>query len=178
MIGSKKNAALVEDSRYKRSSALTIPAIWVNRLYLVRARRKIEIMIRDHRKRIVLIDDHLLVRQGLERLLNASDEFVVWEEAGDAVEGMEMVREMRPDAVIVDVGLPGSDGIELTKQLLSEFPNLVVLILSMHEEPEYAVRAMEAGAMAYVVKSEAIDALRTALRNAFAGRRTFSLLEK
>jgi DNA-binding NarL/FixJ family response regulator len=77
----------------------------------------------DKRKRIVLVDDHALVRQGLERLLNVGDEFVVCEEAGDATEGMEMVREMRPDAVIVDVGLPGGpDGIELTEKLRSEFP--------------------------------------------------------
>ena len=124
------------------------------------------------------IDDHLVMRQGLERLLNAGREFVVCEEASNAAEGMEMVREMRPDAVIVDVGLPGPDGIELTKQLRNEFPHLVVLILSAHEEPEYAVRAMLAGAMGYVVKNEGIDALRTALRNALIGKRTFSLLEK
>ncbi len=132
----------------------------------------------DSRKCIVLIDDHLVVRQGLERLLNIGDEFVVCEEAGDAAEGMEMVREMRPDAVIVDVGLPGGDGIELTKQLLKEFPHLIVIILSAHEEPEYAVRALHAGAMAYVLKSEPIDTLRQALRMAFSGRRTFAVLEK
>ena len=135
-------------------------------------------MLGNLRKRIVLIDDHLVMRQGLERLLNAGREFVVCEEASNAAEGMEMVREMRPDAVIVDVGLPGPDGIELTKQLRNEFPHLVVLILSAHEEPEYAVRAMLAGAMGYVVKNEGIDALRTALRNALIGKRTFSLLEK
>lgn len=135
-------------------------------------------MLGDLRKRIVLIDDHLVMRQGLERLLNAGREFVVCEEASNAAEGMEMVREMRPDAVIVDVGLPGPDGIELTKQLRNEFPHLVVLILSAHDEPEYAVRAMLAGAMGYVVKNEGIDALRTALRNALIGKRTFGLLEK
>ena len=135
-------------------------------------------MLGNLRKRIVLIDDHLVMRQGLERLLNAGREFVVCEEASNAAEGMEMVREMRPDAVIVDVGLPGPDGIELTKQLRNEFPHLVVLILSAHEEPEYAVRAMLAGAMGYVVKNEGIEALRTALRNALIGKRTFNLLEK
>ena len=135
-------------------------------------------MLGNLRKRIVLIDDHIVMRQGLERLLNAGREFVVCEEASNAAEGMEMVREMRPDAVIVDVGLPGPDGIELTKQLRNEFPHLVVLILSAHEEPEYAVRAMLAGAMGYVVKNEGIEALRTALRNALVGKRTFSLLEK
>jgi DNA-binding NarL/FixJ family response regulator len=135
-------------------------------------------MIGDHRKRIVLIDDHVMVREGLERLLNLGDEFVVCEEASDAREGIEMVREMNPDAVIVDVGLPGRDGIELSKELLSEFPHLIVLILTAHEEPEWAARAMLAGARGYILKSEGIDALRTALRNAFSGKKTFSLLEK
>ena len=129
----------------------------------------------DKRKRIVLVDDHALVRQGLERLLNIGDEFVVCEEAGDAAEGIEMVREMRPDTVIVDVGLPGGpDGIELTEKLRSEFPALVVLILSAHEEPEFVRRAARAGAMGYVLKNEAVETLRTALRNAFKGKRIFS----
>ena len=131
-------------------------------------------MFGDNRKRIILIDDHSLVRQGLERLLNACDEFVVYEEAGDAAEGMEMVRELRPDAVIVDVGLPGGeDGIALTEKLVAEFPAIVVLILSAHDEPEYAQRAAAAGAMGYVLKNDAVDTLRMALRNAFKGKRTF-----
>jgi len=131
-------------------------------------------MLGDNRKRIVLIDDHLLVRQGLERLLNAGDEFVVCEEAGDAREGLEIVRELRPDAVIIDVGLPGGeDGIALTEKLLAEFPNIVVLILSAHDEPKYMRRAADAGAMGYLLKNDAVDALRMALRNAFKGKRTF-----
>jgi len=132
-------------------------------------------MLGDNRKRIVLIDDHLIVRQGLERLLNAGDEFVVCEETGDAVTGMDLVRELRPDGVIVDVGLPdGMDGIELTRKLREEFPSLTVLILSAHDEPEYIRRAAEAGAMAYVLKNTSIESLRLALRRAFNGRRTFS----
>jgi two-component system response regulator NreC len=103
-------------------------------------------------------------------LLNAGDEFVVCEEAGDAAEGMEMVRELRPDAVIVDVELPGGeDGIALTEKLVAEFPAIVVLILSAHDEPEYAQRAAAAGAMGYVLKNDAVDTLRMALRNAFKG---------
>ena len=130
-------------------------------------------MFGDDRKRIVLIDDHLLVRQGLERLLNAGDEFVVCEEAGDATRGIEMVRETRPDAAIVDVGLPGGDGIQLTEELRAEFPELVVVILSAHDEPEYARRAARAGAMAYIQKDDAVENLKLALRNAFKGKRTF-----
>lgn len=134
-------------------------------------------MLTERRKRIVLIEDHLVVRQGLERLLNATDQFVVCEEAGDAIEGLEMVREMRPDGVVVDVELPGCDGIELTRKLLAEFPHLVVVILSMHEEPEYADRAKEAGAMAYILKSNAIEALQVALDKAFGGHQTFGEIE-
>ncbi|HJT80346.1 MAG TPA: response regulator transcription factor [Chthoniobacterales bacterium] len=132
----------------------------------------------DQRKRIVLIDDHAVVRQGLERLLNLGDEFVVCEEAGNAEEGIEMVREMQPDAVVVDIELPGADGIELTRSLLTEFPHLIVIALSAHEEPELAIQAMNAGAMAYVIKSEGIDALLGALRNAFNRKRSFAVLEK
>ena len=135
-------------------------------------------MLNDQRKRIVLIEDHVLVRQGLERLLNLSDEFVVCEEAGDATDGIEMVRETQPDAVIVDVELRDEDGIEVTELLLHEFPHLTVIALSAHEEPELALRAMQAGAMAYVLKNEGIDALLIALRNAFNRKRTFDILEK
>lgn len=135
-------------------------------------------MMTDHRKRIVLIDDHIVVREGLERLLNFGDEFVVCEAAGDGNEGLEVVREMRPDAVIIDVALPGADGIEVTRQLIANFPQLIVLILSAHEEPEWALRAMHAGAMAYVQKSEGIEALLNALRDAFKGRRTFNVPDK
>jgi DNA-binding NarL/FixJ family response regulator len=131
-------------------------------------------MLGDKRKRILLVDDHALVRQGLERLLNLGDEFVVCEEAGTAAEGIELVRELRPDAVIVDVGLPGgTNGIQLTRKLRDQFPNVVVLILSAHDEPKYVRGAAEAGAMGYVLKNEAIENLRIALRRAFTGRRTF-----
>ena len=131
-------------------------------------------MLEDDRKRIVLIDDHLLLREGVERLLNLGDEFVVCEDAGTAAEGIEMVREMRPDAVVVDVGLPGgTDGFAVTRQLLGEFPHLVIIVLSAHDEPEFAAHALAAGAMAYVRKGAGADELRSALRDAFKGKRRF-----
>lgn len=130
-------------------------------------------MLADPRKRIVLIEDHVLFRQGLERLLNTGDEFVVIEEAGEADEGLEVIRELRPDAVIVDIGLPGErNGIDLTESLRCEFPNLVVIILSAHDEPEYRERALAAGAVAYLRKDEAIDTLRAVLREALSQRVT------
>ena len=131
-------------------------------------------MFRDYRKRIVLIDDHPIVRQGLERLLSSGDEFVVIDEAGSALDALDAVRETLPDAVVVDIELPDFDGIELTRRLLHEFPSLVVVVLSAHEEAEFAARALAAGAMAYVAKNEAIEKLRMALTNAFLGKRTFA----
>ena len=125
------------------------------------------------RKRIVIIDDHRLLRQGLERLLNSTDEFVVCGEAGAAKEGLAVVRETKPDAVIVDVGLPDKDGLELTREMKEELPNLPVIVLSMHEEEHFAERARQAGAMAYVVKHEAIEKLESALRDAIKGYPTF-----
>jgi two-component system response regulator NreC len=131
-------------------------------------------MLGDNRKRLILIDDHILVRQGLERLLNLGDKFVVCEETGDAASGLELVRELRPDGVIVDACLHyGTDGIDLTKKLLEEFPAIVVLILSAHDDPEYIHRAAKAGAMGYVVKSAPFETLELALINAFNGKRTF-----
>jgi len=132
-------------------------------------------MLGDNRKRLILIDDHILVRQGLERLLNLGDKFVVCEETGDAASGLELVRELRPDGVIVDACLHyGTDGIDLTKKLLEEFPAIVVLILSAHDDPKYIHRAAKAGAMGYVVKSASFETLEQALINAFNGKRTFT----
>lgn len=131
-------------------------------------------MLGDDRKRIILIDDHALLRQGLERLINAGNEFVICEETGTAAQGLELVREMRPDGAVVDVSLPDMDGIDLTRQLIAEVPTLTVIILSGHEGPEYEARALAAGAMGYVGKNEAIDELIVALRNAFHGKRHFS----
>jgi DNA-binding NarL/FixJ family response regulator len=127
--------------------------------------------VKTKRKRIVIVDDHVLLRQGLERLLDLTDEFLVCGQAGNAAEGLAVVRKTRPDAVIVDVSLPDTNGIELTRQLVSEFPKLPVLILSMHDEAEFGARARKAGAIAYILKSEAIERLHTALSNALAGRR-------
>jgi len=131
-------------------------------------------MLGDNRKRLILIEDHNLVRQGLECLLNLGDKFVVCEETGDAESGLELVRELRPDGAIIDVCLhSGTDGIDLTKKLLEEFPAIVVLILSAHNDPEYMRRAAKAGAMGYVIKTASFETLQRALLSAFNGIRTF-----
>src|SRR5438874_7816672 len=126
------------------------------------------------KQRILLVDDHPVLRKGLVRLIDSKNEFVVCGEASTAVDAMTLIQELEPDLVIVDIGLPGASGIELTKTIHVEFPKLPVLILSMHEEGLYATRALRAGATGYIVKQDAIDNIAAALREALNGRRYLS----
>ncbi len=122
-------------------------------------------------KRIVVVDDHPLFRKGLEQLINSSDDaFSICGEAGDAAEGMSVIRQLKPDLVIVDLSLPGANGIELIKNIRAEFQKLPVLILSMHDESLYALRALRAGAQGYVMKQEALENVVNAIREVLAGR--------
>ena len=127
-----------------------------------------------HGKRVVIVDDHPLIRRGLERMIHSGDGFTVCGEAGNAAEAMEVVESTKPDLAIVDVGLPGEDGIELTRRLVAKFPKMAVLILSMHEEPEYAARALRAGARGYMVKHDAVEKIDTALTQVLTGNRYLS----
>ncbi len=128
----------------------------------------------QNKKRVLLVDDHPVLRKGLARLIDSKEEFAVCGEASTAVDAMALIREVEPDLVIVDIGLPDTSGIELTKTIRAEFEKLPVLILSMHEEALYATRALRAGAMGYIVKQDAIDNIAAALRDALNGRRYLS----
>src|SRR5262245_33242333 len=121
-----------------------------------------------NKKRVLLVDDHPVLRKGLVRLIDSKDEFAVCGEASTANDAMTMIREINPDLAIVDIGLPGTSGIELTKTIRAEFPKLPILVLSMHEEALYATRALRAGAMGYIVKQDAIDNITVALQEALA----------
>jgi len=122
-------------------------------------------------KRIVIVDDHPLFRKGLEQLISSSDDaFAICGEAGDAAEGMSLIRQLKPDLAIVDLSLPGANGIELIKNIRAEFQKLPVLILSMHDESLYALRALRAGAQGYVMKQEALENVINAIREVLAGR--------
>jgi len=130
--------------------------------------------VQPNKKQILLVDDHPVLRKGLVRLIDSKNEFVVCGEASTAVEAITLIRELEPDLVIVDIGLPGASGIELTKTIRAEFPQLAVLILSMREEALYATRALRAGATGYIVKQDAIDNIANALRETLNGRRYLS----
>jgi len=121
-------------------------------------------------KRIVLVDDHPLFRKGLQELIHSEADFAVCGEAGNAAEAMEVIRKLNPDMAIVDLSLPGANGIELIKNIRSEFPKLPILVLSMHDESLYALRALRAGAEGYVMKHEAMANVFQAIREVFNGR--------
>src|SRR5207248_394313 len=127
---------------------------------------------RDSRgaKRIVIVDDHPLFRKGLEQLIHSEEAFAVCGEADNASEAMEVIRKLHPDLVIVDLSLPGANGIELIKNIRAEFPKLPILVLSMHEESLYALRALRAGAEGYVMKHEAMANVIHAIHEVFNGR--------
>jgi len=121
-------------------------------------------------KRIVIVDDHPLFRKGLQEMIHSDGTFAVCGEAGNAAEAMEIIRKLNSDLAIVDLSLPGANGIELIKNIRAEFPRLPILVLSMHDESLYAVRALRAGADGYVMKHEAMANVIQAIREVFDGR--------
>jgi DNA-binding NarL/FixJ family response regulator len=121
-------------------------------------------------KRLLIVDDHPLFRKGLEELIHSDANFAVCGEADNAAEAMEVIRKLNPDMAIVDLSLPGANGIELIKNIRAEFPSLPVLVLSMHDESLYALRALRAGADGYVMKHEAMANVIQAIRDVFNGR--------
>jgi DNA-binding NarL/FixJ family response regulator len=121
-------------------------------------------------KRIVIVDDHPLFRKGLEQLIHSDGAFAICGEASSAPEAMDVIRKLDPDLAIVDLSLPGANGIELIKNIRAEFPKLPILVLSMHDESLYALRALRAGAEGYVMKHEAMANVIHAIHDVFNGR--------
>jgi DNA-binding NarL/FixJ family response regulator len=121
-------------------------------------------------KRIVIVDDHPLFRKGLEELIHSDGGFAVCGEAGTAAEAMNVIRKLSPDLAIIDISLPGANGIELIKNIRAEFRKLPILVLSMHDETLYALRAIRAGAEGYVMKHEAMANVVHAIHEVFDGR--------
>ena len=119
--------------------------------------------------RVVIADDHTILREGLRQLLGASADVEVVAEAADGHEVLARVRNLDFDVLLLDMSMPGKSGIELIKHVKSEKPKLRVLVLSMHEETQYAVRAIKAGASGYVTKDSAGTQLVTAIRRVAGG---------
>ena len=119
--------------------------------------------------RIVLADDHTIVREGLKQILAGAEDFEVVDEARDGHEVMARVRELEFDVLLLDMSMPGKSGVELIRQVKAEKPRLRILVLSMHEEHQYAVRAIRAGASGYLTKESAAGELVAAIRKVAGG---------
>ena len=119
--------------------------------------------------RILLIDDHPLLRQGIAQTLEAEPDLEVAAQCGDAEEALAVFDDVAPDLVITDVSLPGMNGLELTKNLLTLHPGLPILVVSRHDEELYAERSVRAGARGYVSKLAAGDQIVAAVRRVLRG---------
>lgn len=119
--------------------------------------------------RILIADDHAIVRGGLKQLLSEQTDILVAGEAENGLEALAQIREQSFDVVMMDMSMPGRSGIELIKQVKAEKPKLAILVLSMHKEEQYAVRALKAGARGYLTKESAPEQLVAAIRKVAGG---------
>jgi DNA-binding NarL/FixJ family response regulator len=119
--------------------------------------------------KVLLADDHSIVRAGLRRIIEESDEIEVIAEADDGRMAIQMARDNSPDVAVVDISMPGLDGLEVISQLKIYLPGLPIIILTMHEEEQYVVRAIEAGAMGYITKRSAPEHIVKAIHQVISG---------
>jgi len=124
--------------------------------------------------RILVCDDHPIVRRGLREILEQAGAPVTVGEAASAAEGLALARKQSWDTVVLDITMPGRSGLELLKELKSERPNVPVLVLSVHPAEQYAVRVLRAGASGYLTKESAPEELLTAIRHIVRGGRYIS----
>ncbi len=124
--------------------------------------------------RVFLADDHAIVREGLVTLLATQADLAVVGTATNGHEALLQVRTLQPDVVILDISMPGQDGIETTRQLLVQWPRLPVVILSMHSGAQHVFHALEAGARGYLLKESAAREIIEAVRMVYTGRRYLS----
>ena len=119
--------------------------------------------------RILLADDHTVLRESLAAVLRTSGDCVVVGEASDGIEAIERAMTLRPDVAVVDISMPRLSGIEVTRRIATQLPRTRVLVLTMHEEEEYVLHMIRAGASGYLVKRAATAELLTAVRAIAAG---------
>ena len=124
--------------------------------------------------RVLLADDHALIRSGIATLLQSNKDFVVVGEAEDGEEAVRKTGELKPTVVVLDLSMPKLSGIDATKQITKKYPEVNVLVLTMHENEEYVYQILKSGAAGYVLKSAGKEELITAIRAAAKGEKFFS----
>ncbi len=124
--------------------------------------------------RILLADDHDIVRVGMRALLESQSDFKIVGEAGDGPQAIQLTRQLIPDLIVLDLMLPYLNGLDVMRQIHSEYPNIRIVILSMNDNEAYVVEAFVCGANAYVLKQSTSEDLVLAVRNSLAGKRYLS----
>lgn len=120
--------------------------------------------------KVMLVDDHSIVRAGLRRIIEESEDIEVITEASNGREAIRLAHQHPPDIAIIDISMPDLDGLEVTGRLLTDYPHLPILILTMYEEAQYAIKAIEVGAKGYITKKSAPEQLVAAIRKVFNGQ--------
>ncbi|WP_265416678.1 response regulator transcription factor [Alkalihalobacillus deserti] len=119
--------------------------------------------------KIVIIDDHQLFREGVKRILAMEKEFEIVADGQDGSQALELVKLYRPDVVLMDINMPNMNGVEATKELVQAFPNIKVLILSIHDDESYVTHVLKTGASGYLLKEMDADALIEAVKVVASG---------
>ena len=120
--------------------------------------------------KILIADDHAVVRAGLKHLIETESDFTVCAEAKDGAEALELFSKLHPDIAIVDIGMPGMNGLELIKNLKNRSAQFPILVVSMYDESVYAERVLHAGAKGYLMKKESAEKIIDALRKILSGK--------
>src|SRR5215472_4876750 len=122
-----------------------------------------------HKSRVFIVDDHPLVREGLTNLINGQDDLIICGEAKNSAQALDGIMKAQPDVALIDISLENESGLELVKQLGSQFPQVALIVLSMHDEALYAERALHAGARGYVMKHETSKSVLASIQQVLAG---------
>ena len=132
-------------------------------------KKKASIPKEPRKSRVLIIDDHAMVREGVSQIIEQADDLCVCCSASTANEGLEKLRKLKPDLVLVDITLPGKNGVEFIKDARAFRPDLLILAMSMHDESLYAERVLRAGGRGYIRKQEGGDKLIDAIRRVLRG---------
>jgi two-component system, NarL family, response regulator NreC len=123
----------------------------------------------DNKKRTLIVDDYPVVREGLRSLLSSHQDFDIVGEAGDGLEAIELVSELHPDLVLMDMSMPRMDGMTAIREIKKKWPETLVLAFTIHKSPEYAFAALIAGADGYILKDDPWTELIASIENILKG---------
>ncbi len=127
------------------------------------------LILKKNKNRIIIVDDHPLLRHSIRSFLETQDDFEVIGEGGSGIDAIDLVADLHPDVVIMDIGMPGMNGLEATRQIRSTNSDIAILVLTVHTEEDWVLEIMGAGASGYLIKDVFGDQLIKAVRGVLAG---------